>query len=326
MNATQTSIRIKGPTDLLTVIPPLLGFHPSNSLVVSGLVDSRLECTFRAGLPGSTDHMEHLTDLSPQLELNNCNGCVIVAYGEKELAEASIAHAAALLDRAGIEPKDLLRVTEGRWYSLTCDKPCCPAEGLPVPETSAASCEIAIAGAYAAPNRAAIQAGLAPAPTGRRAAVSRAVCDKLTEEAGLDWSGQRSADLRAIDHWMAAKTLPGPADIAAVGLALGDLDIRDYAVRRISSGEFESNRIDLWIWVARHMEEDLRAPAATVAGYAAYRSGNGVLALECFELALRSAPNYRLAQLLMAALQAGYPPSALTKVGYADREEAEVGN
>ena len=118
--------------------------------------------------------------------------------------------------------------------------------------------------------------------------------------------------------------LPGPDDIAAVGLALGDLDIRDYALRRINSGTFEGNRVDLWIWVARHLEDDLVAPAATVAGFAAYRFGNGVLALEAFELALRSTPHYRLAQMLMAALQAGIPPAALSRIGCGDREEAEV--
>jgi hypothetical protein len=324
MHTTQARIRLNGPKDLLTTIPLLLGFHPQHSLVVVGLIGGELQCTFRADLPGSADHLEHLPDLTAQLSLNRCDACVVIAYGEADLAQAAVAQAGARLHAAGIEPLDQLRVSEGRWTSLTCGKPCCPPEGLPVPETTPASCEVAVAGGYAAADRSAIAAQLAPAAPGRRAAVAKAVAETITAEAELDWATQRSIDLHSIDHWMGTSALPGPADIAAVGLALGDLDIRDYALRRINTGKFEGNRVDLWIWVARHMEEDLVAPAATVAGFAAYRFGNGVLALEAFELALRSSPHYRLAQMLMAALQAGIPPGALSRIGCGDREEAEV--
>ncbi|HEX2145683.1 MAG TPA: DUF4192 domain-containing protein [Glycomyces sp.] len=321
---TQARIRLNGPTDLLTSIPHLLGFHPDHSLVVVGLIGGELQCTFRVNLPGSADHLEHLPDLTPQLSLNECDGCVIIAYGEADPAEAAIERMSARLDAAGVTPLDRLRVAEGRWFSLTCDKPCCPAEGLPIPETSAASCEVAVAGGYAAADREAIAAQLAPAAAGRRASVAKSVAATLAAEADLDWAAQRSLDLHAIDHWMSTSTLPGPDAIAAVGLALGDLDIRDYALRRINSGQFEGNRIDLWIWVVRHMEEDLLAPSATVAGFAAYRFGNGVLAREAFALALKASPHYRLAQMLMAALQAGIPPGALARIGCGDREEAEI--
>ncbi|WP_035697646.1 DUF4192 family protein [Glycomyces tenuis] len=137
-----------------------------------------------------------------------------------------------------------------------------------------------------------------------------------------DWAEQRGRDLRTVDRWMASSELPDTADIAALGLALGDLDIRDHAIDRINSGDFEGNRTDLWIWLARHLEEELVAPAATVAGFAAYRFGNGVLALEALELALRARPNYRLAQMLMAALQAGIPPGTLAGIGSGKASEA----
>lgn len=324
MHTTQARIRLNGPTDLLTTVPLLLGFHPDHSLVVVGLIGGELQCTFRADLPGSADHLEHLPDLTAQLSLNECDGCVVIIYGEADLAKAATERVAARLHAAGIEPLDLLRVADGRWFSLTCGKPCCPPEGALIPETSAASCEVAVAGGYAAADRNAIAAQLAPAPAGRRAAVADAVAAALRADAELDWGSQRSLDLHAIDHWMGENALPGPDDIATVGLALGDLDIRDYALRRINSGSFKGNRVDLWLWVARHLEEDLVAPAATVAGFAAYRFGNGVLALEAFELALKSSPHYRLAQMLMAALQAGIPPGALSRIGCGDRDEAEV--
>jgi len=324
MNMTQARIRLNGPTDLLTTVPMLLGFHPDHSLVVVGLIGGELQCTFRVDLPGSADFMEHLPDLTGQLSTNNCDGCVVIAYGDKDVGEAAALRAADRFSAAGIEPLDRLRVAAGRWFSLTCDEPCCPPEGLPIPESSAASCEVAVAGGYAAADRDAVTEQLAPAPAGKRAAVAKAVAEALTADAELDWASQRSLDLHAIDHWMSVNGLPGPVDIAAVGLALGDLDIRDYALRRINSGKFEGNRVDLWVWVVRHMEEDLVAPAATVAGFAAYRFGNGVLAREAFDLALRASPHYRLAQMLIAALQAGIPPAALSRIGCGDREASEI--
>jgi hypothetical protein len=321
MTMTETKIRIKGPTDLIAVVPLLLGFHPEQSLVVIGLVEGDLHCTFRVDLPGSAEHIEHLRDLTGQLCRNGCDACVLVAYGERELGEAALARAAHRFDAAGISPLNRFRVTDGRWFGLDCEEPCCPAEGRPVPRTSPAACEVAVAGGHALPDRSAVAAQLDPVEPGRRAAVTAAVDAALLAETELDWAEQRGRDLRTVERWMAASELPGTAEIAALGLALGDLDIRDHVIERINSGEFEGNRTDLWIWVARHLEEELVAPAATVAGFAAYRFGNGVLALEALELALRARPNYRLAQMLMASLQAGIPPRMLAGIGSGNASE-----
>ncbi|WP_084546425.1 DUF4192 domain-containing protein [Glycomyces arizonensis] len=319
MNMTETKIRIKGPIDLITTVPLLLGFHPEHSLVVVGLAKLEFQCTFRVDLPGSADHIEHLRDLTAQLCRNDCDGCILIVYGEREVAEAALARTAQRLDAAGIKPIDRIRITEGRWFSLDCARDCCPAEGKPVPQTSPASCEVAVAGAHALPDREAVAAQLDPAEPGRRAAVATAVDAALLAEIELDWAEQRGRDLKALDQWMSSPELPDVEGIATLGLALGDLDIRDYAIDRINSGRFEGNRTDLWIWLARHLDDELVAPAATVAGFAAYRFGNGVLALEALELALRARPTYRLARLLLNALQAGIPPGALAGIG---REKA----
>lgn len=315
MNMTETKISIKNPTDLITTLPLLLGFHPEHSLVVVGLAELDFQCTFRVDLPGSAEHVEHLQDLTAQLCRNECDTCILIAYGEREVAEAAIAHTTRRLHAAGIKPIDRLRVEEGRWFSLDCGRDCCPAEGEPIPQTSPASCEVAVAGGHALPDRSAVTAQFAPAEPGRRAAVAAAIDAALLAETELGWAEQRGRDLGAVDQWMESSELPGTEDIAILGLALGDLDIRDYVIERINSGAFEGNRLDLWIWLARHLDENMVAPAATVAGFAAYRFGNGVAALEALELALRSQPNYRLAQMLMAALQAGMPPSALAGIG-----------
>lgn len=315
MNTTESEISIKNPNDLIATIPLLLGFHPEHSLVVVGLAALELQCTFRVDLPGSAEHIEHLRDLTAPLCRNECDGCIIVAYGERELAEAALARTAQRLHAAGITPVDRILVENGRWFSLDCGADCCPTEGRPVPQTSPASCEVAVAGGHALPNRSAVAAQFDPAEPDRRAAVAAAVDAALLAETELDWAEQRGRDIGTVDRWMDSRELPGPEDIAILGLALGDVDIRDYAIDRIDSGAFEGNRSDLWIWLARHLDGGMVAPAATVAAFAAYRAGHGVVAREALELALRSQPNYPLAQMLMIALQAGMPPKALAGIG-----------
>lgn len=325
MNVTEAQIKLTGPTDLITTVPLLLGFKPEHSLVAVGLVDGQVHCTFRVDLPGSAEHIEHLPDLTAQISRNECDGTVLLAYGEQEVAEAALERSAVRLAAAGAEALDLLRVTGDRWFSLRCGRDCCPPQGRPVPETTPASCEVAVAGGYAFGDRAQVAALLEPAGSGARAAVAREVELSLAAEADTDWAAQRGRDLHAVDHWLESERLPGPSDIATLGLALSDVDIRDYALRRAGADGLPDGRTDLWIWLTRHLEDDLVAPAATVAGFAAYRNGNGVLALEAFELALRAQPNYRLAQMLNAALQAGMPPSALDRIGGGDHAESPNG-
>ena len=48
------SVRLRGPNDLLTAIPYLLGFAPDRCLVVLAMADGRLEVTAR---PVSYTHL-----------------------------------------------------------------------------------------------------------------------------------------------------------------------------------------------------------------------------------------------------------------------------
>ncbi|MEU5156160.1 DUF4192 domain-containing protein [Glycomyces sp. NPDC021274] len=308
---TRTKLALNGPSDLVSAVPYLLGFEPEHSLVVVCLKDSQLACTFRVDLPGSFDHLDRLPSLTAQAAVNDCEGAVLIAYGETELATACLDRTALDFRDSQIKVIDTIRVTDGRFYNPTCADYCCPAEGLPVPERSAIGTALAASGVVRHPDRAAITALLFPADPARRAAVATAVDDAVTAEAELSWAEQRQIDLAAVDQWLSAAELPDEAaDIAILGLALGDLDVRDHAL--IASDIDPSKNADLWIWVARHLEDDLAVPVLTAAGWCAYRSGNGVLAREAFEQALNASPQYRLALMLLQALQAGIPPHALS--------------
>jgi tetratricopeptide (TPR) repeat protein len=319
-----TKLAINGPADLIAAVPYLIGFAPEHSLAAVGLKSRGLECTFRVDLPGSTDHLDLLNTLTEPVQVNGCTAVVLIAYGEADLATACLNQALTDYARIDIEVLDALRVTDGRYFNPTCTDPCCPPpEGLPVPQDSAVAAALVAAGANRHPDRDAITALLAPAAPDRRAAVAAAVDDAQVQETALSWGEQRQMDVAAVDQWIGAADLPeSPEDIAFLGLAVGDLDVRDRAL--IASDTDPAKAAELWLWVARHLNEDLAAPAFTIAGWCAYRYGNGVLALEAFEQALNCSPTYRLAHLLLAALQAGIPPKALGAMTCLNSEPASA--
>jgi hypothetical protein len=307
---TTQTLKLSGPADLLSAVPYLLGFTPEHSLVVVAFKDREIQCTFRVDLPGSVDHLDHLPSLIGQLENNDSDTVVLIGYGETEIATAAVQRAALEIDIRGVEIFDQLRVTDGRYYNLGCTGPCCPTEGQPLTENPAIAAELIASGSVKRTDRAAITELLKAAPAAQRAAVARAIVDALHTEADLDWAEQRRHDLAVIDRWLEGGTLPErPEDIATLGLAVSDLDVRDYTLRR--ADRHRETALDLWLWVSRHLEDDFLAPALTIAGWCAYRTGNGVVAVEAFDLALKASPHYRLARMLDEALQAGIPPRAL---------------
>jgi hypothetical protein len=318
MSQHTTPIKINGPGDLVAVVPHLLGFAPESSLVLVGLNASGLQCTFRVDLPERTEDADQVRDLVAQLTRNNCGQAVAIVYGPEPIALAVASVTSRRLDAAGISVLDILRVDQERYWSLTCDEPCCPPEGRPVPQLPEAVLSIIAAGGAARPDRAAVAAMLDPADADSRKAVAAQVHQFRENEAQHDRVAWQRSELQYLNQWWESPVLPWPAAIARLGLALADIEIRDQVLYDITTHP-DRTRLDLWIWVARHLEDELVAPAATVAGFAAYRSGNGVLALEAFELALRADPSYRLAQMLLAALQAGLPPAAIATIGESGR-------
>jgi hypothetical protein len=63
MNPTERpTLHVRGPADLLAAVPYLLGFHPTESLVVIGLADTTVMVTARINLPDM-----HLPSVPPTL-------------------------------------------------------------------------------------------------------------------------------------------------------------------------------------------------------------------------------------------------------------------
>jgi len=315
------TIRLSGPADLLDAVPYLLGFHPSDSLVLLGLDGagaSRLVVTVRMDL-ADLQSTAALVDSLCAMRRGGATLFVAVVYdgGQEVLADFAdlVTLTAADLD---CEVLDVLRVVGGRWWSLTCTDPhCCPPEGRPLASgTSQFSAEATYAGMAVLPDRAALAAMLAPAPDRERL---HPVLDAAVDcGQWADDRAGRGADARAVDATArqilamardsGRRRWHGPSDEQAVrlGIALRSTEVRDRVWTAIDRGEVDGG--PLWGELARRLPPPYDAAPAFLVGWLAWRAGNGALANVAADRALESDPDYSAAELLVLAVSAGLDP------------------
>jgi Domain of unknown function (DUF4192) len=321
-------VRVASPAGLLAVVPYLLGFHPSRSLVVIGLGPPRhqVKLAFRYDLPDPPDPQlardigAHAVAVLAEQQLTDA---VAVGYGPGPLVTPVAGTLLDQLPAAGIGLGELLRVEDGRYWSYVCTDPgCCPAEGVRFDETAhPVAVAMTVAGQAVLPDRAALAATLAP-PTGQQAKSIRAAASRAERRARqilttaptrqaarrLLTSHGRSAVQEAISIYRGGGTITSDDQIAWLALTLASLPVRDDAWARMDAAHSDAHR-RLWTDVTRRAPDPhLPAPASLLA-FTAWQSGDGALANLALDRALAADPDYSMARLLREILAAGVPPS-----------------
>jgi hypothetical protein len=337
------------PEAMLALVPHLLGFYPSQSLVVVGLSGKRhrVRVTFRYDLPESADP-EMSADIAEHaasvLRRERIGLAALVGYGSSATVVPALATATDWLTASGIRLAEVLRAEGGRFWSLGCDDPaCCPDDGRPFdPGSHPVAAAMAAAGQSALPDRAALARTLQP-PSGSTTVIRQATRDaerRLCELGSANFERQGEdpyqvtarvggkAVRSAIRRYRDGGAISSPDEIAWLTVLLADLRVRDDAWARMTPAH-KSAHLRLWTDVVRGAAtEYVPAPAALLA-FTAWQSGNGALACVALDRALAARPGYSMALLLEEALQAGLPPSAArlpmtpaqVAAGYAAREE-----
>jgi len=109
-----TPIRVSGPAGLLAVVPTMLGFHPSNSLVLMCLSGGRRRVgpVARVDLPPGHDR-----PLAAQLTshaLRHADEVVVISYQETRRRPPLLDDLLGALARAGVDVMDAMVVRGGR--------------------------------------------------------------------------------------------------------------------------------------------------------------------------------------------------------------------
>ncbi|HEX5202686.1 DUF4192 domain-containing protein [Paractinoplanes rhizophilus] len=309
------SITASTPAEAVAVAPYLLGFHPTDSFVVLGLIGHTVDFAVRYDLPppGPVDFDETAVLIARQ----GVERVLLLGYGSPRRVTSAVLQAGYSLRVAGVRIADVIRVADGRWWSYLGG----PADGTPCAPGLAA--EAVFQGMVALPDRKALVAKVAPvegearervtAATGRaRARATDLAAGDL--KAGRSGSWMRRAGREAVRQAETAARAGralGPDQVAWLGVLLVNQVVLDYAIDR--SGP-ELWRLRLWNEVTRWVDPSLAAGPACLLAFAAWQAGDGSLARVAVDRALREDVGHRLAGTLDRLLAAGIRPRPLERL------------
>jgi Domain of unknown function (DUF4192) len=327
--ATSVRVGLASPASVLAVVPSLLGFHPSQSLVVLGVSAprNRVSLTFRYDLPDPPD-AELVADIAAHarevLTREALPAAIVIGYGpERPVTVAALPVVAALLD-AGLDVLAVLRAEGGRCFTVNCQDPdCCPADGIPFdPCSHPVAAALQDAGLDVLPDRAALARTLQPPPGTARAtrqATGRALrrLDRLVAAArggGLDPAAAladagRAAVRDAIRRYRAGTPIEDRSRLAYLAVVLADLRVRDDAWAQLDA-RHSGPHTALWTDIVTGAAPEFVPAPASLLAFTAWQAGQGALANVAAERALAADPAYSMALLIAGAVQAGLPPSS----------------
>ncbi len=324
-------VRVDSPSGVLAVVPHLMGYRPTKSIVVIGLIPprARIKIGFRYDLPDPPDAAaaeEIARHAMAILARQRIRMAIGIGYGPGHLVTPVADALRVAAGDARVALREVMRVEEGRYWSYLCkDLACCPAEGVPFdPVAHPAAAALAMAGAAAFPDRESLARTLAPltgaATESMRCATERAIGRLASllakQQKAADGSGllRLVADegLRAVGEairlYRDGGQLADDDQIAWLSVTLADLRVRDDAWARMDPDYREAHR-RLWTDVVRRAcTPYVPAPAALLA-FTAWQAGEGTLANIAIERALEADPDYSMALLISDLLDAGVPPS-----------------
>lgn len=318
---------LTSPHDLLAAIPFLIGYHPSNSLVLVALNTDSVEkdavgMAMRVDLPVDLSG-ESYDLLASHFTREKAAGALLVAYTPAESAagESVLINASAALMRAGIEIRESLLVQSNRFRSLLCiDSACCPPEGSPVPEidSSRIAAEHVIAGhpmpfatvgelihSISALPSAAHESWLSEVNQFTIASDAKELnhLQRDGATAVIDLAGEYQIGRGAEDRELAARVIG----------RMSDIQVRDFALGSHSL-ESADSYWRMWRDLLVIAPNGFVAPIASVFAALAYERGEGALAQRALDRALADNPHYSLALLLRRVFTVGWPAKSFTKM------------
>lgn len=323
-----TRIAIKGPIDLIAVVPHVLGFEPTDGrIVVIGFEPGAMAASIDVG--GLMTHeCDAIVDaMTEPLLRNGVDAAAIVGYGEIGDVGVICERLGNSLTASGVHVLDVIRVAGGRYYTMGS-----PGGGETASDgvafdasTTAAAAMLVFLGSAAFPSRQALADQFRPVTgperANMRAATSRAVRRhrRLAASAGEHGDSVQTAGRHAVAgmyrrHHSGRRL--SDDDAAWITVLLTDSGVRNHILRHTHS---HRGHFDLWTDLTRRAAPDFAAAPATILALTAWQMGDGVIAGIAVERALEADPTYRLARLVELAVRVGIPPTSFDgHVGSAD--------
>ena len=335
-------VRVRGPADILGVLPYRLGFHPTESIVVVCLDGPRRRdrLVMRLDLLDPRQDDAVALELARRVEHVGATAAVLVVYtGHPDGDGLARRELVAALDDAladvAVEVPEALLVRGDRWWSYLCDDDgCCPPGGTPLPDrptpaTTRYAAEAVAVGDAVLQDREALVRSVEPpddpaARSERREAAAAA--DELLSAAearggpaaGRALTRSRLAALRG--RWERGDRRVAADDAALVVLGLRDPRTRDELMTAVLDDDPHA-LVGLLGELVRVADDGVAAPVCTVLAWVAYATGHGALATAAAERAVRVEPGYPMAELVLDGMDRMVSPSELRAVSAVVRAE-----
>ena len=267
-------ITLRSPAELLAVIPHILGFQPTSSIVILTMRGQHLGLTMRNDLPEPTQTEEVAALLMQPLRREDPDRVLLIGYEDHPGQSIPVIDALhRRLDEVSIEVQDRIVVHQGRWRSLTCPEPgCCPTEGTPIPtaaEAAHVTAEFVGAGIAPAYSRTELAARLEAGPAANEVAQILSSSDTLPR---IDTTtSERSDDPPSLEQHRACQALARawcqvldptvdapllePGEAAIVVASLRDIAIRDGITALLMPGTLTPDLLSLPV---RHLVDKIR--------------------------------------------------------------------
>lgn len=308
-----TVLRVREPGDILGVVPYLLGFHPSESLVVAFVRDRRIAVTARIDLAATADLEGLLDQLEPVSQQVGSRSVVMIGYSADEGVRGLVRD---LVDLVPWEVLDALAVSGERWWSVCCDgdqgsgpgRPgCCPPEGRPYDVVShPLAAEAVLAGISASATREEIAALAAPPPGADQDRLRRlagATADRL---AGCRGRRRRHRMKRLVERVLQAGTAT-EAEALELAVLARDVAVRDVAWALMTRRSAEQH-VEVWRRVVAIAVSPYDPAPLGLLAIAGWLSGNGALLNCCIERLEQVDPDYSLLWLCRDISDQAIPP------------------
>jgi hypothetical protein len=325
MTTHQADFELNRPGALIAALPAVLGFVPENSLVLVSLDGGEMGSVLRVDLSEEvTDRVGQLAAIAAAAEPAAAIAVIVDAEGahcpgcneEHRLLCARLADALAQYDIQLWAAHVVDRVAlGGRWH---CVDRCGAGGAIDDPSASPLAVAAVLDGRRLYARRADLQAVIA-LDAGRSAGLA----DALRRQAAKREAAQRDdpvgcarRDVRralAVAKRVAAGDTPSATQVAALGCALRDVQVRD-TLYALAVGERAGDAESLWALLARSLPEPWRVEALVLLAFSAYVRGDGPLAGVSLDAALRCDPEHRMAGMLDQALQSGLRPERIREL------------
>ena len=316
---------LTSPHDLLAAIPFLIGYHPSNSLVLVAIKEGTVSMAMRVDYP-SQQNSDAYDLLAHHIKLDGAESALMIAYVPTETGEdiatgaEVLGYLAISLLKNAIEIRESIEVIGNRWRSVICeDISCCPPEGNPLPdfESSRVAAEQVMSGrTMPFIDVTELADSIAQLPNLGPEFIAQ-VESYFVHEDCIDLNEkQRDGATAVVDLGQLYESGRGSSDpdlVAQVIGRLSDIQVRDFALG-IHTEETLDAYWAMWKELLRIAPNGYVAPIASIFAAVAYESGQGALAHKALDRALIDNPGYSLALLLRRVFSAGWPAAAFIQM------------